>query len=85
LYQWVRERGLRWNNLEKLLPERTANAIKNRWYAILQKREQALMRDTETMLNIRYQMRHGMPIPEICKGGFPLPDLDDPVSSAIEE
>jgi hypothetical protein len=28
VYQWVRERGLRWNDLEKLLPGRTANAIK---------------------------------------------------------
>jgi hypothetical protein len=42
-YQWERERGSRWNDLEKLLPGRTANAIKNRWYAVLQKREQTLM------------------------------------------
>jgi hypothetical protein len=73
VYQWVRERGLRWNDLEELLPGRTANAIKNRWYATLQKREQALMRDTETMLDIRERMKRGMPIPEICKGAFPCP------------
>jgi hypothetical protein len=30
VYQWVRERGLCCNDLEKLLPRRTANAIKNR-------------------------------------------------------
>jgi hypothetical protein len=85
VYQWVRERGSRWNNLKKLFPGCTANAIKNRWYAVLQKREQALIRDTETMLDIRDRMRRGMPIPEICKGDFPLPGLDDPATSAMEE
>jgi hypothetical protein len=67
VYQWVRERGVGWNDLEKLLPGRTANAIKNRWYAVLQKTEQALMRDTETIFDIRDRMRRGMPIPEVCK------------------
>jgi hypothetical protein len=43
------------------------------------------MRDTETMLDIRDRMRRGMPIPEIRKGGFPLPALDDPATSAMEE
>jgi hypothetical protein len=43
------------------------------------------MLDTETMLNIRDRVRPGMPIPEICKGCFPLPGLDDPATSAMEE
>jgi hypothetical protein len=43
VYQCVRERALRWNDREKLLPGRTANAIKNRSYAVLQKREHARM------------------------------------------
>jgi hypothetical protein len=73
MYQWVRERGLCWNDLEKHLPGRTDNAINNRWYAVLQKREQARMGETETMLDIRDRMRRGMLILEICKGAFPWP------------
>jgi hypothetical protein len=37
------------------------------------------------MLDIRDRMRRGMSIAEICNKGFPLPGLDDPATSAMEE
>jgi hypothetical protein len=68
IYQIVRRDGLRWAHLEKLLPGRTANAIKNRWYAVLRRREQKIIGDTAKWLDVRERLREGQAIPEICQG-----------------
>jgi hypothetical protein len=47
--QDVRQHGSRWIPWDKLLHGRTANAIENRWYTMLQKREYRILGDMEEM------------------------------------
>jgi hypothetical protein len=66
IYEVVRTLGTRWLHLERLLPGRSGHAIKNRWYAVLQKREHALLGDTTIMMDIRRRLENGQDIAEIC-------------------
>jgi hypothetical protein len=57
--------GPQWQKIATHLPGRTVHDVRNRWYATLSKREQALIYDTEQILSIRERMRNQEPIPEL--------------------
>jgi hypothetical protein len=66
LYRLYHRFGTKWEKMAPFLPNHTPNGLKNRWYAVLSKREKALLGNTELMLDLRERMRTGKPIPEIC-------------------
>jgi hypothetical protein len=68
IYQVVRTMGMCWVHLERLLPGRTANAIKNRLYSVLQKQEHEVLAETTTMMTIRDRLQTGLQVAEICRG-----------------
>jgi hypothetical protein len=76
IYRIFRKKGPRWKELESRLSERTANAIKNRWYATLQKRESNILMDTAAIVDVREKLRRGEAIPEICFGDGPCSTAD---------
>jgi hypothetical protein len=53
VYQWVRERGLCWNDLKKLLPGPYGQRDQKPMVRSSSKEGAGLMRDVETMLDIR--------------------------------
>jgi hypothetical protein len=68
IYKFVRERGLKWTLLAQSLPGRSPNAIKNRCYAVIQKKEQKIPGETTLMMDIRERLGRGDPVPEISQG-----------------
>jgi hypothetical protein len=68
IYKFVREMGLKWTLLAQSPPRRTQNAIKDRWYAVIQKKEQTILGEMTIMMDIRERLGSGDAVPEICQG-----------------
>jgi hypothetical protein len=69
----VRTIGHRWKVFEKLgrLPSRTGCQMKNRWFAVLRKREATYIEDMDRLLDFCSLPRSGGPIPEMRVGNNP--------------
>jgi hypothetical protein len=68
IYEAVRARAIRWTELATLFPSRTGAGIKDRWYAVIQKREHKVPGDTDRMMAIREGLGNGEEVLEICAG-----------------
>jgi hypothetical protein len=73
VYEGFRTLGTHWQLIARLVPNRSATAVKNRWYTVLQKRERRLLPNTEMMLTVRENMRNHEGIPQLYLG--------DPIAS----
>jgi hypothetical protein len=76
VYEGFRTLGTHWQLIARLIPNRSATAVKNRWYTVLQKRERRLLPNTEMMLTVRENMRNHEGIPQLYLG--------DPIASDSE-